>query len=220
MPKKPVRKTPPKPHPRPVLARQIRIIGGHWKRTTLPVLDVGGLRPTPDRVRETVFNWLTHLLDGQWSGTTCLDLFAGTGALGLEAASRGAARVMLVDDNAAVARQLETIKEKLQAPQVTILRSDARSAAHGLQRRMNGWSDRFNLIFLDPPYHADWLPQMLPLCADLLAIGGLVYVEAERSLDIADRPDWLAGWKIVRADQAGLVFFHLLQREIMPKIQA
>ena len=74
--------------------QQVRIIGGVWKRTPLPVINAEGLRPTPDRVRETVFNWLNHLLDGGWQRMACLDLFAGTGALGFEAASRGAAKVV------------------------------------------------------------------------------------------------------------------------------
>jgi 16S rRNA (guanine966-N2)-methyltransferase len=100
------------PHAAPT--HQVRIIGGQWKRTPLVVLDVQGLRPTPDRVRETVFNWLNHLLDGQWQRIACLDLFAGTGALGFEAASRGAARVTMVESNAAAVRQLEVTKEKLQ----------------------------------------------------------------------------------------------------------
>src|ERR1039458_6802673 len=89
------------------LAHQVRIIGGQWKRTPLPVLDAEGLRPTPDRVRETVFNWLNHLFDGAWGQVACLDLFAGSGALGFEAASRGAARVVMIEANAAAVRQLQ-----------------------------------------------------------------------------------------------------------------
>src|SRR5688572_8341477 len=82
-------------------AQQVRIIGGQWKRTPLAVVGAEGLRPTPDRVRETVFNWLNHLLDGQWDSVACLDLFAGTGALGFEAASRGAGKVVMVESNMA-----------------------------------------------------------------------------------------------------------------------
>lgn len=222
MPKKSTTKatSKPVPKPRPGLPHQVRIIGGDWKRTPLPVLAAGGLRPTPDRVRETVFNWLTHLLDGHWAAVHCLDLFAGTGALGLEAASRGAGRVLLVDDNTEVAHQLEAIRDKLKAPHVSVLRADARAAAQGLQRRISGPADRFTLIFLDPPYHAGLLAQLLPLCAELLAPGGLVYVEAERALENADRPDWMQGWQTVRADRAGLVYFHLLQRESTSQVQA
>src|SRR5437763_14320104 len=106
---------------RPGPPQQVRIIGGAWKRTPLPVLDALGLRPTPDRVRETVFNWIRHQRDGDWDSADCLDLFAGSGALGFEAASRGARSVTMVDTHGAVVRQLETIQYKLQADKVRIL---------------------------------------------------------------------------------------------------
>lgn len=192
--------------------RQVRIIGGQWKRTPLTVLDAEGLRPTPDRVRETVFNWLTHLFDGQWQHVACLDLFAGTGALGFEAASRGAARVTMVESNAAAVRQLEAVKEKLRAAQVGILRGDATSIANRLATSGDSESSRFNLIFLDPPYQHGWLEKTLPLCKRLLQQNGLVYAESEQMLTGDAPPDWLAGWDIVRADQAGMVFYHLLRR--------
>lgn len=199
------------------LARQVRIIGGQWKRTPLSVLDAEGLRPTPDRVRETVFNWLNHLFDGAWSRIHCLDLFAGTGALGFEAASRGAVRVVLVEDNAAAVRQLEAAKAKLKAEQVEIRRGDALSVAQILAARNPGG---FNLIFLDPPYHHEWLAKILPLCEQLLVPGGLVYAESELPLDADTPPDWLAEWSVVRADKAGMVFYHLLQRKSDAEIQA
>ena len=209
MQKKPTKNPAPK---RAVHAHQVRIIGGQWKRTPLAVLDAEGLRPTPDRVRETVFNWLGHLLDGQWEHTACLDLFAGTGALGFEAASRGAARVVMVEENTPAVRQLEATKEKLQAEQVSVLRGDAHSMAQGLAARVG--DARFNVIFLDPPYHQDWLPRILPLCERLLAAGGLVYAESALPLTGEAAPEWLAGWEVVRADKAGMVFYHLLQRKI------
>jgi len=193
-------------------AQQVRIIGGQWKRTPLPVLDAEGLRPTPDRVRETVFNWLNHLLDGDWERTNCLDLFAGTGALGFEAASRGAARVVMVEDNAVAARQLEANKAKLKAEQVNVLRGDALATATTLAARATEGGSRFQVIFLDPPYHQEWLVKILPVCERLLADGGLVYAEAEMALDGVSPPDWMTGWEVVRADRAGMVFYHLLQR--------
>lgn len=196
--------------------QQVRIIGGQWKRTPLPVLDAEGLRPTPDRVRETTFNWLNHLLDGAWDKLDCLDLFAGTGALGFEAASRGAARVLMVEDNSAAVRQLEAAKAKLRAEQVVIQRGDALSVAE----RLAGSGTRFELIFLDPPYHRDWLVKMLPVCARLLAEGGLVYAEAETAFDSEAPPEWLAGWEVVRADKGGMVFYHLLRRKSPPEFQA
>lgn len=193
-------------------AQQVRIVGGQWKRTPLAVLDAEGLRPTPDRVRETVFNWLNHLLDGSWHALHCLDLFAGTGALGFEAASRGAASVTMVEGNAAAVRQLETAKSKLKAEHVQIRRGDALSVATALAERSGNAGSRFGLIFLDPPYHHDWLAKTLPLCARLLTPGGLVYAECEMALENAIDTEWLSGWKVIRADKAGMVFYHLLQR--------
>jgi 16S rRNA (guanine966-N2)-methyltransferase len=190
--------------------QQVRIIGGQWKRTPLPVLDAEGLRPTPDRVRETVFNWLTHLMDGDWQGVACLDLFAGTGALGFEAASRGASRVVMVESHAPAIKQLEVTKQKLHAEQVQILRGDALSIAQGWSAGSGGGAT-FNVIFLDPPYHQDWLNRLLPVCEQLLVKGGLVYVESEQPLDSESAPPWMAAWEVVRADKAGMVFYHLLQ---------
>jgi len=200
-----------KPVGSPRLApRQVRIIGGQWKRTPLPVLEAEGLRPTPDRVRETLFNWLNHLFDGHWEGKACLDLFAGTGALGFEAASRGAGRVVMVESFAPAVRQLQATKDKLKAEQVAVMRGDAAVTTASLQAYEAG---RFHAIFLDPPYHQEWLPKMLPLCANLLAPGGLVYAEAEFTLDGEQPFDWMADWEVLRADKAGMVFFNLLQRK-------
>jgi 16S rRNA (guanine966-N2)-methyltransferase len=185
--------------------RQVRIIGGQWKRTPLPVPDAEGLRPTPDRVRETVFNWLEHLLDHGWERLRCLDLFAGSGALGFEAASRGAAQVLMVESLPAAVRQLQATCDKLRASQVEVRRGDALANAEMLAR-----SERtFDLIFLDPPYHQDILRRMLPVCERLLAPGGLLYVEAETALDDAPQEEWLQHWRIVRTDRAGMVFYHL-----------
>ena len=194
---------------RPPLAHQVRIIGGQWKRTPLPVLMADGLRPTPDRVRETVFNWLGHLLDGGWQQLRCLDLFAGSGALGFEAASRGAAHVLMVEYHTPAARQLEATKTKLRAEQVHILRADAMGAAEKLAQA----GDTFNLIFLDPPYHQDWLSKIMPVCERLTAAGGLLYLEAEQALEADALPSWLSGWQLMRADHAGSVFYHLLRRK-------
>jgi 16S rRNA (guanine966-N2)-methyltransferase len=196
--------------------QQVRIIGGQWKRTPLPVLDAEGLRPTPDRVRETAFNWLTHLLDADWEKVNCLDLFSGTGALGFEAASRGAAQVLMVEDNSAAVRQLEATKAKLRADQVAIQRGDALSVAKRLAENRT----RFHVIFLDPPYHRDWLVKILPLCEQLLGQDGLVYAESETAIDSQTSPEWLADWEVVRADKAGMVFYHLLQRKVTIEIQA
>jgi len=196
-----------------VVPRQVRIIGGQWKRTPLPVLDAEGLRPTPDRVRETVFNWLTHLFDGQWEGVDCLDLFAGSGALGFEAASRGAARVTMVELGTAAVRQLDATRDKLHADQVSVQRADALTAVRNLAQHRPA---AFQLIFIDPPYHGGWLEKMLPLCQPLLAPQGVLYAEAEFALDGDDAPAWMADWDVLRSDHAGMVFYHLLQRKRAP----
>ncbi|MBY0241422.1 MAG: 16S rRNA (guanine(966)-N(2))-methyltransferase RsmD [Burkholderiaceae bacterium] len=204
-------KSPKVPVHGPKQSNQVRIIGGAWKRTPLPVLEALGLRPTPDRVRETVFNWITHLRDANWSPVKVLDLFAGSGALGLEAASRGAAHVLMADSNTAVIRQLDTIKTKLNATNVTLQRADALLLAQSLASR----GQQFDLIFLDPPYQQDFLARTLPLCVKLLAPGALVYAESGLPLTFddgdGDAPDWMAGWEVVRADKAGMVYYHLLQ---------
>jgi len=209
MQKKPVKKPAKVPVHGPKHSNQVRIIGGAWKRTPLPVLEALGLRPTPDRVRETAFNWISHLRDGEWASAQVLDLFAGSGALGFEAASRGAASVIMADTNTAVVRQLDVIKNKLNAANVQLLRSDALATAQSLAVR----GQKFDLIFLDPPYQQDFLARVLPLCSKLLKEKGLVYAESGLPLTFeeGDAPEWMNGWNVVRADKAGMVFYHLLQ---------
>ena len=198
------------PHEAPRLQQQVRIIGGRWKRTPLPVLSAEGLRPTPDRVRETVFNWLTHLINARWEGLNCLDLFAGTGALGFEAASRGAEKVLMVEAHTPAVRQLETTCAKLQATEIEILRGDALVTAQFLLKREG--AGQYDLIFLDPPYHEAWLPKMLPLCRQLLKSNGYLYVESEMAMEeVPVDAAWREGWEIVRSDRAGIVFYHVLQ---------
>lgn len=212
MPKKPAGK-PAKPAKVPVHGpqhtNQVRIIGGQWKRTPLPVLSALGLRPTPDRVRETVFNWINHQRNGDWADAQVLDLFAGSGALGFEAASRGAQSVSMIDSNAQVTRQLEDIKLKLKADNVNIMRGDALAVAQSAAAR----GQRFDVIFLDPPYQQSLLEKSLPLCGKLLKQGGLVYAESGLALEFAEgeAPEWMDGWEIIRADKAGMVFYHLLK---------
>lgn len=191
-------------------AQQVRIIGGLWKRSTLPVVDAEGLRPTSDRIRETVFNWIHHQIGGEWKNLVCLDLFAGTGALGFEAASRGAAQVMLVESHPAAVRQLEAAKEKLHAEQVIVVRGDALAVAS----RLVADPKHVDLVFLDPPYDQGWLPRVLPVCAGLLKEKGLVYLESSEPLDKqgeGEPPDWFKGWEILRQDRAGAVFYYLLK---------
>ena len=188
------------------LPRQVRIIAGEWKRTPLPVIEANGLRPTPDRVRETVFNWLEHLQQRQWENRRCLDLFAGTGALGFEAASRGAAKVVMVESNAAACRALQATKEKLGAVQVDIYQSDATS-------RIASLNIEFDVVFLDPPYDNHALTGFLPACKRLVTADGLVYIESDQPFATSPLPDWLSGWQLVRDDKAGSVHFALISKE-------
>lgn len=198
------------------IPQQVRIIAGSWKRTPITVVDAPGLRPTPDRVRETVFNWLDFLFQHNWQTRRCLDLFAGSGALGFEAASRGAAQVTLVETYLPAVLQLEKLQAKLQAQQIRIVRGDAQVTAQKLAEK----GEQFDVIFLDPPFHRDLLATMLPSCMALLSPDGYFYLEAEKALTSSDLPDELTSWQIVRCDRAGKVFFHLLQRKLISEIQA
>ena len=161
--------------------------------------DALGLRPTPDRVRETLFNWLGQDLSG-WS---CLDLFAGSGALGFEAASRGAERVVLVDNAPAVVAALNDNARLLAAgSRLEIVRADAVKFASSLRPE----ASRFDLLLLDPPYHQGWIERVVPLLPGLLADDGMLYVEAEQPLDACGE------WRTVRSGRAGQVCYHLMQR--------
>ncbi len=184
----------------------IRIIGGQWKRTPLSVIDLPGLRPTPDRVRETVFNWLIHLFGGSLAGCSTLDLFAGTGALGMEAASRGAEPVVLVERDRAALAALRAIARKLNATQVDVRSDDALKAA----RKYVDAGTRFSIVFIDPPFGQGWFPKILPLASDLCNSTGVIYAECEARLEASV----LAACKLelVHADKAGDVFYHLLRR--------
>src|SRR5690606_37669979 len=180
--------------------QQVRIISGQYRRTPLAVPgDVPGLRPTPDRVRETLFNWLNHLWDADYSVRKVLDLYAGSGALGFEAASRGAAQAVLVETDRRALAQLELARQKLKAESVVI---EAQDALAYLRRAA---SSGFDLIFLDPPFGQGRLEPLWQPVASALAPDGLVYVEAEAH----QAPP---GFTIVRESKAGAVHFHLLEK--------
>ena len=179
---------------------EVRIIGGQWKRTRLPVANVPGLRPTPDRVRETLFNWLGQDL----SGWRCIDAFAGTGALGLEAASRGASEVRLIEQDSALVAQLTRLQTRLQATAVRVERADGVSAL----KRLGAAS--MDLVLLDPPFDSTLLAQALPEAVRVLAPQGFVYIEAPRRWP----DDELAalGLAVYRYLKAGAVHALVLQR--------
>ncbi|MBS0449497.1 MAG: 16S rRNA (guanine(966)-N(2))-methyltransferase RsmD [Proteobacteria bacterium] len=180
---------------------EVRIIGGLWRRSKLPVAaDVPGLRPTPDRVRETLFNWLGQDLTG-WR---CLDAFAGSGALGFEAASRGAAEVVLLERDRALARSLGASRERLHAGNLRVEQADALA---WLARRA---PDSFELVFIDPPFDSDLAAPALAAAARVLVPGGYAYLEAGTAAD-AEQLTAL-GWQVQRQGRAGQVHFVLLQR--------
>jgi 16S rRNA (guanine966-N2)-methyltransferase len=187
------------------VVHEVRIIGGLWKRTRLPVADKPGLRPTPDRVRETLFNWLPHEL----AGWRCIDVFAGTGALGFEAASRGASEVLLVEQDADLVAQLRALQARLEATAIQVQRGNGVSA---LQRMAPGSID---LVFLDPPFDAGLYEKLLAPVAQLLSPDGLVYLEAPQAWGDAELEPF--GLALHRPLKAGAVHAHLLRRVHNPQ---
>jgi 16S rRNA (guanine966-N2)-methyltransferase len=190
--------------PAPAGAGEIRIIGGQWRRTRLPVAQRPGLRPTPDRVRETLFNWLGQDLTG-WR---CLDAFAGTGALGFEAASRGAAQVQLVEQDAGLVTQLQTLAKRLQAggssESLRVQRGDGLAALRQAPARS------VHLVLLDPPFDGTALfAPALQAAAQAVAEDGFVYLEAPAAWDEAALA--ASGLAPYRYLKAGAVHAHLLR---------
>jgi 16S rRNA (guanine966-N2)-methyltransferase len=177
-------------------ANTVRIIGGHWRSRILNFPDSADLRPTPDRVRETLFNWLGQNL----AGMACLDLFAGSGALGFEALSRGAASVVMVEKEARALTALRDNAKNLNAANLTIVRGDALEFARGIRAR-------FDVVFVDPPYRLGLQAPALSVVRGLLAKGGRVYVESESALEPARE------WVALKRARAGKVHFYLLERE-------
>jgi 16S rRNA (guanine966-N2)-methyltransferase len=182
---------------RRALARErggsLRIVGGKFRSRRLRVAKRPGLRPTPDRVRETLFNWLGQDL----SGLACLDLFAGSGALGFEAASRGAARVVLVERDRLAAAELDRGRSALGAAQVEIVHGDADAYLAGAQ-------ERFDVVFLDPPFRANVLPALLERRAPRLEQRARIYIES-------GSPVRAEGWRELKRGKAGQVSYQLLE---------
>ena len=178
------------------LPGQVRIIGGAWRGRRIPVVAAPGLRPTPDRVRETLFNWLAPAI----SGMHCLDLFAGTGVLGLEALSRGAAEVCFVEQQGALAEGLVASLARFDCHAGRVVTADA-------LRFLTGPSQPFDLVFLDPPFGAVPLGELCTLLdKGWLAGGARVYLELHRDEDLPELP---AGWTVLREKTAGQVRFAL-----------
>lgn len=180
---------------------RLRIIGGQWRGRKLDFPNAEGLRPTPDRVRETLFNWLQgHLVDAR-----CLDLFAGSGALGFEALSRGAARAVLVENNSSVSQQLEKNLRSLQCDAGVV---STLSANQFLQRGPGG--AHYDLIFLDPPFDKGLIENSIALLDEhhWLSTGAHVYVEMESTLPVPELPE---NWQLIREQIAGHVRYGLIQ---------
>lgn len=174
----------------------VRIVGGVWRSRRIRFPDREGLRPTPDRVRETVFNWLGQDL----TGLSCLDLFAGSGALGFEAASRGAKRVVMVENDRAAHEALRLNRDALGARQVELVRADALEFLRGARG-----GAQYDVIFADPPFSADYWPRLIPLLPPRMAPDARVYCE------FGARVEWPAGWQVVRESRAGQVSFQLVK---------
>jgi len=178
---------------------QLRIIAGSWRGRKLRFAPVPGLRPTPNRVRETLFNWLQPVIHG----ARCLDLYAGSGALGIEAASRGASAVVLVDRDPQVVRVLREQLQLLDAGQVQVLQADVGSW-------LSGTPEPFDIVFLDPPFRAGLLSAAIGQleAGGWLAPEAWIYLEAEQGL-VPDLPD---NWELYRSKRAGQVGYHLARR--------
>lgn len=175
---------------------EVRLIGGLWRRSKLPVLDRPGLRPTPDRVRETLFNWLGQDL----SGWRVLDAFAGTGALGFEAASRGAAQVHVLEWDQALLAQLRSSQQRLGAAALQVERADA------MAWMARAAPARFELLLLDPPFDAGLAAPALALAARLVVPDGYIYLESAQPL-----AEWPAGLQLHRSLRAGAVHVQLFR---------
>ena len=176
---------------------RLRIVAGKWRSRRLPVADLPGLRPTAERIRETLFNWLASSIDGK----RCLDLFAGTGALGFEALSRGAGQVVFVESSVAAVRVLEESASTLAATGALVHNADALTY-------LKGGSQPFDIVFLDPPFATDLLQDLCKLLDDCnwLADGARIYLEQNRDRPLPELP---ASWTILKEKTAGQVRYAL-----------
>nr|WP_067288982.1 16S rRNA (guanine(966)-N(2))-methyltransferase RsmD [Marinobacterium profundum] len=190
--------------PEPI-SGELRIIAGSWRGRKLKFPALTGLRPTPNRVRETLFNWVQASVQG----ARCLDLYAGSGALGLEALSRGAGSVTFIDNATQAVRQLRDNLQLLKADNAEVLTA---AALDWLQRHELGAAPGYDLVFLDPPFNCDLLPQTCELleARNLLASQALIYIESESVLGTPQLPD---NWRQLRSKTAGKVTYSLYIRD-------
>ncbi|WP_082825507.1 16S rRNA (guanine(966)-N(2))-methyltransferase RsmD [Marinomonas sp. TW1] len=176
---------------------KLRIIAGEWRSRQLPIPNVEGLRPTPDRVRETLFNWINPYLPG----AVCADLFCGSGALGLEALSRGAKHLTFVDSAKLVTKQMTDNLATLQAQQAQVIQQTADAY---LSQPAN---QAFDIVFLDPPFRKGWLEKIIPLLEQgWLAERALVYIEMEKETPLTALPEH---WQLSKEKVAGQLVYRL-----------
>ena len=182
---------------------KVRIICGAWRSRLITFPDSPGLRPTADRVRVTLFNWLGQDLTGK----TCLDLFAGSGVLGFEALSRNAKRVLMIERDAKVRAGLTQSADTLHAhDRLDILGADGlQFLLRRNERGDNSNNQRFDVIFCDPPFKQGWFPKLWEPLQGALAPGGVVYAESESAL--APPPPW----RVAKSGKAGAVHYHLIE---------
>ena len=181
-----------------MLKNQIRIIGGEWRSRQITFTDIPGLRPTPSRVRETLFNWLQNDIPG----SSCLDLYAGSGALGIEAASRGAKSVVLVERDNIACRTIKENLIKLKANQIDIVQND-------VFRYLTGDAKTFDIVFLDPPFGKNLAAHSCQLLEDKgwLSRNAKIYVEMESGKNLSE--SFLANWRLLKSKTAGEVGYYL-----------
>lgn len=180
------------------MKQEIRIIGGLYRGKKLQFPDLQGLRPTSDRIRETLFNWLMHDI----RDARCLDAFAGSGALGFEAFSRGASRVVFIEQAPLAHTNLQKIITSFQSPLLNLVKADARDY-------LQTTKEQFDIIFLDPPFALNYLPQCVAALAqnDILVAGGLLYMESPAAIEMDEKK-----WRQIKLKQAGQVIYGLFEK--------
>ncbi|WP_438462636.1 16S rRNA (guanine(966)-N(2))-methyltransferase RsmD [Marinomonas sp. PE14-40] len=186
---------------------KLRIISGQWRSRMLPIPELEGLRPTPDRVRETLFNWINTYVPG----AKCADLFCGSGALGLEALSRSAKSCVFVDASRVVTQQMQQNLATLGCKDALTLNQDALSLLKLPIEAQPNLADKapFDLVFIDPPFRKSWVENILPLLEQgWLAEGALVYLEMEKETPL---PSITQSWDLLKEKTAGQLTYRLFQ---------
>ncbi len=182
----------------------VRIIGGIWKKSSLPIIDIKKIRPTPNRIKETLFNWLDNLKSNSWSKVLCIDAFAGTGSLGFEAASRGAKKVIMVEFDSKFAKNLDLNRQRLKANNINIICGDVFKVLQKTEIKAD-------IIFLDPPFNKFDIEFLFIFCKKLISKCGILYLETNMTFsEIEDIV--ISDWKIIKFGKAGNVNFFLMMQ--------